>query len=60
MDELKKLKIMGLALGMGALLAACSGSDEGAKDSENAATKTNQKKLIWPMLSGIQKLLQPM
>ncbi|MEK9199922.1 glycine betaine ABC transporter substrate-binding protein [Ureibacillus sp. 179-F W5.1 NHS] len=43
--NLKKLKIMGLALGMGALLAACSGSDEGAKDSENAATKNESKEI---------------
>ncbi|MBD8026556.1 glycine betaine ABC transporter substrate-binding protein [Ureibacillus sp. Re31] len=41
----KKLKIMGLALGMGALLAACSGSDEGAKGSEDGASKNDSKEI---------------
>lgn len=41
----KKLKIMGLALGMGALLAACSSSDEGAKGSEDGASKNDSKEI---------------
>lgn len=41
----KKLKIMGLALGMGALLAACSSSDEGAKGSEDGASKNDPKEI---------------
>lgn len=47
----KKVKMMGLALGMGAMLAACSGSDEGedstkkTSDSNETAT-TNESKEI--------------
>ncbi len=47
--DFKKLKMMGLALGMGAMLAACSGSDEGetstedAGDSNDAATEESKE-----------------
>ncbi|RUL53600.1 MULTISPECIES: glycine betaine ABC transporter substrate-binding protein [Lysinibacillus] len=47
----KKLKMMGLALGVGAMLAACSGSDEGEKtteksgDSNDSATTEESKKI---------------
>lgn len=35
--KFKKLKMMGLALGMGAMLAACSSSDEGETSTEKAS-----------------------
>ncbi|SOC18211.1 glycine betaine/proline transport system substrate-binding protein [Ureibacillus xyleni] len=49
--DFKKLKMMGLALSMGAMLAACSGSDEGetkketAGDSKEPATSEESKKI---------------
>ncbi len=46
--DIKKLKMMGLALGMGAMLAACSGSDEGetTKETSGDATATEESKKI--------------
>ncbi|QCR34045.1 glycine betaine ABC transporter substrate-binding protein [Lysinibacillus sp. SGAir0095] len=49
--DFKKLKMMGLALGMGAMLAACSGSDEGESsteesgDSNGSATSEESKEI---------------
>ena len=47
----KRLKLVGLALGMGAMLAACSGSDEGETSTENTgdsngSTATEESKEI--------------
>ncbi|HWK22428.1 MAG TPA: glycine betaine ABC transporter substrate-binding protein [Ureibacillus sp.] len=39
--EFNKLKMLGLALGMGAMLAACSGSDEGGTSSSESADSNN-------------------
>lgn len=49
--DFKRLKMMGLALGMGAMLAACSGTDEGETSTENTgdsngSTATEESKEI--------------
>lgn len=48
--EFKKLKLMGLALGMGAMLAACSSSDEGestqdSSDANDSAATEDSKEI---------------
>lgn len=45
--NLKKLKMMGIVLGMGAMLAACNGSDEGESSSETTGdSNTTESKEI--------------
>ncbi|HWL13292.1 MAG TPA: glycine betaine ABC transporter substrate-binding protein, partial [Ureibacillus sp.] len=49
--DFKKVKILGFALGLGAMLAACSDSGEGDTSSEktdsNAATESNEINLAY-------------